>query len=82
MNLLWKGCVPSKVNFFVWEVWWGKVLTMEQIKRGAFNWLAGALYAVMLKKTWTTSYFNALRRGDCGKPLLPSLVSSELVPWL
>ena len=32
MNLLWKSCVPSKVNFFAWEVWWGKFLTIEKIE--------------------------------------------------
>ena len=28
--------VPSKVGFFTWEVWWDKVLTMNQLKRRGF----------------------------------------------
>ena len=26
--------VPTKVGFFAWEVWWGKVLTMNKLKKG------------------------------------------------
>ena len=33
VKILWNPCVPTKVGFFAWEVWWGKVLTMEQVKR-------------------------------------------------
>ena len=32
-KLIWKNCIPSKISFFVWEVWWGKILTMEQLKK-------------------------------------------------
>ena len=29
--------VPTKVGFFVWEVWWGKILTMDQLKKRGFS---------------------------------------------
>ena len=32
-KLIWNYLVPPKVSFFVWEVWWGKILTMEHLKR-------------------------------------------------
>ena len=37
LKVLWNGCVPSKVCFFAWEVWWGKVLTMEQLKKRGYQ---------------------------------------------
>ena len=48
--------MPPKVCFFAWEVWWGKVLTMEQLKNGVFRWLAGVCCVEERKKTWITSY--------------------------
>ncbi|RVW58897.1 putative mitochondrial protein [Vitis vinifera] len=33
-GLIWSPSVPSKVSFFAWEASWGKVLTMDQLKRG------------------------------------------------
>ena len=35
-KLFWNSSVPSKVRFFAWEVWWDKVLTMNQLKRRGF----------------------------------------------
>lgn len=32
LKLLWNCCVPPKV-FVLWEVWSGKILTMEQLKK-------------------------------------------------
>ena len=37
LNILWNSCVPPKVSFFAWEVWWGKPLTMEQLKKRGFQ---------------------------------------------
>ena len=34
IKLLWN---PSKVGGFTWETWWGKVLTMEQLKKRGFH---------------------------------------------
>ena len=36
-KLIWNSLVPSKVSFFMWEVWWGKILTMEHLKRRGFQ---------------------------------------------
>ncbi|RVW89280.1 hypothetical protein CK203_032620 [Vitis vinifera] len=32
-SIIWSPCVPSKVGFFAWEALWGKVLTLDQLKR-------------------------------------------------
>ena len=29
--------MPPKVCFFAWDVWWGKVLTMEHLKKRGFQ---------------------------------------------
>ncbi|RVX09545.1 hypothetical protein CK203_012354 [Vitis vinifera] len=37
INIIWNPCVPTKVCFFAWEAYWGKVLTLDQLKkRGRF----------------------------------------------
>ena len=33
IKMLWNPCVPTKVSFFSWEAWLGKMLTMEQSKK-------------------------------------------------
>ena len=37
VNMLWNSCVPPKVCFYAWEVWWGKVLTMKHLKKRGFQ---------------------------------------------
>ena len=37
IKILWNPYVPSKVGFFAWEAWWGKVLTMDQLKKRGFH---------------------------------------------
>ena len=37
VNMIWNPIVPTKVEFFVWEVWWGKILTMDQLKKCGFS---------------------------------------------
>ena len=32
-NIIWSPCVPTKVVFFAWEASWGKVLTLDQLKK-------------------------------------------------
>ena len=34
---LWNSLVPPKVSFFAWEVWWGKILTKEHLKKRGFQ---------------------------------------------
>ena len=36
-KMLWNQHIPSKVGFFAWEVWWGKVLTSTQLKKRGFH---------------------------------------------
>ena len=36
-NIIWSPCVPTKVGFFAWEASWGKVLTLDQLKRSGWN---------------------------------------------
>ena len=36
-GLIWNSCIPSKMSVFTWEVWWGKVLTMDQLKKKGFQ---------------------------------------------
>ena len=32
-RILWNPCIPTKVTFFACEVWWGKMITLNQLKR-------------------------------------------------
>ena len=36
-NIIWSPCAPSKVVFFVWEASWGKVLTLDQLKKRGWS---------------------------------------------
>ncbi|RVW23454.1 putative ribonuclease H protein [Vitis vinifera] len=33
INIIWNPCVPTKVDFFAWEAFWGKVLSLDQLKK-------------------------------------------------
>ena len=33
VKVLWNLIAPTKVGFFAWEAWWGKTLTMNQLKK-------------------------------------------------
>ena len=37
VKMIWNPIAPKKVGFFVWEVWWGKILTMDQLKKRGFS---------------------------------------------
>ena len=37
VKMLWNPCVPTKICVFAWEVWWGKVLTSDQLKKRGFS---------------------------------------------
>ena len=32
-RFVWNSWVPTKVSFFTWEASWGKVLTLDQLKK-------------------------------------------------
>ena len=36
IKMLWDPIVPTKVGFFAWEFWWGRILTMDQLKNRGF----------------------------------------------
>ena len=50
-DLIWNSCVPLKVSVFIREVWWGKLLTTNQLKKGVFSLQANALCAKKTRKT-------------------------------
>ena len=37
MKILWNPYVPSKVSFYAWEAWWGKVLATNQLKKRGYQ---------------------------------------------
>ena len=37
IKMLGNSIVPMKVGFFAWEVWWGKILSMDQLKKRGFS---------------------------------------------
>ena len=37
VKMIWNSIVPIKVGVFVGEVWWGKILTMDQLKKKGFS---------------------------------------------
>ena len=37
VKMIWNPIAPTKVGFFVWEVWWGKILTMDQLKKRGYS---------------------------------------------
>ena len=32
-SIIWSPCAPTKVGFFAWEASWGRVLTLDQLKK-------------------------------------------------
>ena len=32
-NSVWNSKIPSKISFFAWEAFWGKVITLDRLKR-------------------------------------------------
>ena len=43
-NIIWNPYVPTKVGFFAWEAWWGKVLTMQQLKKRGYKLASGYIF--------------------------------------
>ena len=33
LKIVWNPWIPSKASFFTWEACWGKVLTLDQLKK-------------------------------------------------
>ena len=55
-GLVWNSCIPPKVSVFLWEVWWGKVLTLNQLKKKKedFSLQVDAHYAIKMKRVSNT----------------------------
>ena len=68
-KLIWNSLVPPKANFFAWEVWWGKILTMEHLKISGFQLASKCLCTEKLKRIWTICCSIVLRYGIYGRVL-------------
>ena len=51
VNMLWNSCVPPKMCFYAWEVWWGKVRVTEHLKKGVSSWSADVRCVERLKRS-------------------------------
>ncbi|RVW75414.1 putative ribonuclease H protein [Vitis vinifera] len=49
-GLIWSPSVPSKVSFFAWKASWGKVLTMDQLKKRGWA-LANRCFCAVRKRS-------------------------------
>ena len=67
VKMILNPLVSTKVGFFVWKVWWGKTLTMDQLKKGGFPLLVGVLFVGSQKKCWNTFLSIAQRFKDYGQ---------------
>ena len=65
-RLFWNKWVPSKMGFFAWEAWWGRVLIMDQLKRRGFSLANDALYIGKMKKTLSIYCYIAPWYGEFG----------------
>ena len=83
VKMIWNPLVPTKVGFFVWEVWWGKILTMDQLKNVVSPLLVGVLFVGRRKKYWSIFLSTTLRFGACGLPCFLYQKADGSVPtWL
>ena len=91
VKMIWNPLVPTKVGFFVWEVWWGKILTMDQLKKCSFS-LANRcpfcgqteevlehlfIHCPKIWGMWTTLF--SLSEGGW---VCPYLVKEQLMGWV
>ncbi|RVW14380.1 hypothetical protein CK203_090481 [Vitis vinifera] len=63
---IWSTCVPTKVSFFAWEAYWGKVLTLDQLKKRGRSLAIDASFAVWKKSQLIIFLFSALRQEVMG----------------
>ncbi|RVW63657.1 putative mitochondrial protein [Vitis vinifera] len=47
---IWVDKVPTKVAFFAWEATWGKILTLDRLKKRGWQLLIAVFYVVVKKK--------------------------------
>ena len=82
-KMIWNPLMPTKVGFFVWEVWWGKILLWIGLKNMVSPLPAGVLSVGKRKKFWSIFLSTALRFGACGLPCFLYQKADGFVPtWL
>ena len=68
-RIVWNSVVPPKIGVFAWEAAWGKVLTMNQLKRrvGSFRNRSSKLFLLGKELLWAKSAekFGLLPRCAC-----------------
>ena len=72
-RLIWNPSVPPKVCFFAWEASWGKVLTMDQLKKRGGLLLTDVFCAVRKRSQLIIFLYIAPRQELYGNYCLPSL---------
>ena len=68
IKMLWNPTVPMKVGFFAWEVWWGKILTMDKLKKRGFSLPSRCPLCGKAEETLEHLLSTVQRSGTCGPP--------------
>ena len=74
---IWRAKAPRKVSFFVWMAAWEKILILLIKKKKNFlsvstssreitQWWVDVVYAVVVGKLWTSSWYIAVLFLSCG----------------
>ncbi|RVW74735.1 putative ribonuclease H protein [Vitis vinifera] len=63
---IWSTCVPTKVSFFAWEAYWGKVLTLDQLKKRGRSLANRCFLCGMEEESLIIFLFSALRQEGYG----------------
>ena len=91
IKMLCNPTVPTKVGFFAWEVWWGKILTMDQLKKRGFSLASRCVFCgndeeslehlfIHCPKVWCM--WTAIFSLSGGGWVCPFLVKDLLRGWL
>ena len=66
IKMLWNPIVPTKVGFFAWEVWWGNILTMDQLKKRGFSLASRCVFCGKDEESLEHLLIHCQRFGACG----------------
>ena len=81
VKMIWNPLVLTKVGFFVWEVWWGKILI--NLKNVVSPLPVGVLSVGRRKKYWSIFLSTGLRFRACGLPcFLYQKADESVLTWL
>lgn len=72
-NIVWNSWVPSRVSFLAWEAMWGKVLTLDPLKRKDWRILNKCHMCKEKKKQLNTSSFIVWNKSFYGIWFMPCL---------